>query len=98
MLTVDDIIAMKNQKNSPFGNRYTWFFMNIENDLISKSNGPNRVKSFLSDYDYGAKLYVVHQFMRTNDVLASDLFHILELDVEDTFLENKYVDELVDYF
>lgn len=95
MSTVDDIIAMKNQKMLPFENKYKWFFMSIENDLVRESDGENRVKSFLSDYDYKAKLYIVHQFMNLNDQIGTQLFDLLDIDSEHTFLEDKYADELV---
>ena len=98
MLTVDDIIALKDLEHPPFGTSYNWFFVTIENDLISKLNGADRAKHFLRNYDYKAKLYVVHQFMKVNDELANDLFRVLDLDTENTLLENKYVDELVEFF
>ena len=98
MRTVEDIIAFKEQEHPMFGNSYNWFFMTIQNDLVSKLNGSVRVKDFLSDYDYKAKLYVVHQMRKINHELAYELFLALDLDSENTFLENKYVDELVEDF
>lgn len=98
MITVDDIIKWKEQGCPPFENRYIWFFLNIENDLISKFDGENRVKIFLSDYDYKAKLYIVHQFVVINYELGKQLFSLLEIDNDNTFLETKYSDELLKHF
>lgn len=95
MVTIDDIIAMKKQKMSPYENKYNWFFLNIENDLINKSDGKKRVKSFLSEYDDQARLYVVHQFMKFNNAIGNELFDVLELDRDNTFLDKKYTQELL---
>lgn len=98
MATIDDIIEMKNGESDMFGTTYTWFFVTIENDLISKLDGQNRVKFFLKDYDYKARLYVVYQFMKVNPELGNELFQVLELNVDNTFLDDKYFDELVNFF
>lgn len=96
MATVEDIIKMKNLQMAPFENKYKWFFLNIENDLLSSR--PGKVKYLLNEYDYQAKLYVVHQFIEVNENLGNELFTLLELDVENTFMEKKYIDEMVSYF
>jgi len=96
LITIEDIIAMKDTTIIPFGNMYRWFFMRIEDELISKTNGEERVKIIMQDYDYMAKLYVVHQFMKIDEDLGNKLFRILELDINNTFLEDKYAKELVD--
>lgn len=97
MTTIKELIAMKKEKNMPFGTQYRWLIQTIENDLASKSNGVERVQQLLSDYDYSARLFIVHQFVHIGeDQLAHELFSMLELDSEKTFLEDKYAAELVD--
>lgn len=97
MKTIEDIIVMKKENMIPFDNKYKWFFLNIENDLISKSGGKERVKSFLSGYDYQAKLYVVHQLMEINSAIGNQLFDVLELDRENTFLDENYTQEILSF-
>lgn len=97
MKTINDVISMKKKKNRHFGTQYRWLIKNIENDLISKSNGSEKVPQLLSDYDETAKVFIVHQFMNIGEEqLARELLSALEIDVENTLLENKYVDELLD--
>lgn len=97
MITINDVIAMKKEKNIPFGTQFRWLIQTVENDLISKLDGKERVCQLLAEYDYSAKLFIVHQFFHLGEEnIANDLFSILELDSEKTFLEDKYVDELVD--
>ena len=39
---------MKNNKMSPFGNQYEFFFATLENYYIAKMNGKERIKIELS--------------------------------------------------
>jgi len=97
MITIKELIAMKKEKNVPFGTQYRYLIQTIENDLVSKSNGVERVQQLLLDYDDSARLFIVHQFVHIGeDKLAHDLLSMLELDPKNTFLEDKYVSELVD--
>jgi hypothetical protein len=96
-ITIDQLIEMKEQKMIPFGNRYEFLIMKIEDDLLSKFDGEERVKSDLKDYEYKAKLFIVHQFARLKkDNIVDQLFEILSLDKSDTLLEDKYADELLE--
>lgn len=53
----------------------------------------------MKDFDYDAKLYIVHQFMKAGKIDAgNELFGILQLDRNKTFLDNKYSKELLDNF
>ena len=96
MFTIEEILEMKNQPMSPFSNKYKWLFEQIENELVSKSNGEYRVKEFLKNYDEKAKLYIVHQFFNVNIEIGNQLIEILEIKSDNTFLEEKYVNELLD--
>lgn len=97
MITISDVIAMKTKKHIPFGTQYKWLFMTIEDNLISKSNGSERVRQMLSEYDALAKVYILHQFIRLDgEAIVRELLSIFEIDSEGTFLEDKYADELID--
>lgn len=97
MNTIDDIVIMKKEKQIPFGNQFRWLIMEIENNLISKSNGQERVKDLLNDYDEKAKLFIVRQFFyMKEEKLGNELLSILGLDKEKSFLEDRYIDELID--
>ncbi|SHJ80002.1 hypothetical protein SAMN02745751_03404 [Dethiosulfatibacter aminovorans DSM 17477] len=96
-MTINDVIAMKQEKNVPFGNQYRWLILTIENDLISKTDGENRVRQLLAEYDYEARLFIVHQFFHIGEnQLGNELFSVLDLDPEKTILEDKHINELVD--
>ncbi|WP_367912946.1 hypothetical protein [Bacillus pumilus] len=96
-ITIDQLIEMKEQKMIPFGTRYNFLIMNIENDLLSKSDGEARVKNLLADYEDKAKLFIVYQFMKLrNEHIANQLVEILSIDKSDTFLEDKYASELLE--
>lgn len=96
-ITIDQLIEMKEQKATPFGTRYNFLIMNIENDLLSKFDGEARVKSLLADYEDKAKLFIVFQFIKLrNEHIANQLVEILSIDKSDMFLEDKYTVELLD--
>lgn len=98
MTTIKDIISWK-EKDHMFGNYYIFFFSNIENNLTSKYNGIDRINQDLVDFDYDAKLYIVHQFMNAGKIdLANELFTILHLDPNKTLLVDEYNKELIDNF
>ncbi|MFS0991481.1 hypothetical protein [Enterococcus casseliflavus] len=99
MTTINDVISWKHEPNEKFGSHYIFFFVNTENNLISKSNGADRINQDLKDFDYDAKLYIVHQFMKAGKIDAgNELFGILQIDSNKTFLDNKYSKELLDNF
>lgn len=95
MKTIDDIIEMKNINMRPFKNKYIWLFKKIEDDLLSKSNGRERVQNMLGEYDYKAKLYIVYQIMYINSKLGHELYGILDIQKNNTFIEDKYIDEII---
>lgn len=97
MITIDDVIVMKKERNIPYGTQYRWLIEIIENDLRTKSNGDEWVLDLLADYEKAAKLFIVHQFRYIGKTkLANELFTILDLDPEDAELDDKYLNELVD--
>lgn len=97
MITITDVIAMKNENNILFETNYQWLLQTIENYLISKSNGIEQVKQLLSDYDYCARVFIVHQFQHFGkEQLAMELTNVLEINFTSTILEDRYVEELID--
>ena len=55
MKTLIDLQELKNKPMSSFSNAYVYLVKDIQNDLISKSNGMERVKSKLSCWDAEAR-------------------------------------------
>lgn len=86
--TIKDIIEMKKNKMSPFENQYIWFFQNLENNAISKSNGVKRNVTVLNDFDQEAQEYIIHQLYIMNKQAASDL--IGELSLKEPFVSDEY--------
>ena len=55
MKTIFDLHELKNKQMTPFRNAYDFLILDIQNDLISKSDGMERAKSKLSAWDSEAK-------------------------------------------
>lgn len=97
MLHVEDIIKMKQKNMLPFESAYVWFFRGIEHTLLSKRNGAERVAKQLSEYDKKAQVYIVHQIHNMNPALTDTILTLCGLSISDTFLENEYARELMDW-
>ncbi len=103
MITVEELIEMKNQEMSPFSNKYVWLILTIEDSLIAKSNPEARINQLLKQYNFDdkAKLMIVHQFFKVGHQSAEELYNIFGFEnytEEQTFLEDKYANELLDKF
>jgi len=97
MITVKELIEMKKKKMIPFGNQYRWLIMRIEDDLISKLDGADRVKQMLKDYDEQAQLFIISQIsLIGKPELAMEIASIIKFDFEKTTLGGEYTKELVD--
>ena len=59
LMTVKHLEKMKNTVTTHFSNAYNSLLMNLENNLISKSNGEQRNKALLSDYDDEAQQQIL---------------------------------------
>ena len=81
MKTLADLNELKNKPARPFPNAYVHLIRDIQNDLISKSDGMERAKSKLSDWNKEAKEEIkvavleefegMYDFVRNNsDVLV----------------------------
>lgn len=60
---------MKNNKMSPFGNQYEFFFATLEDYYIAKMNGKERIKTELSKWDSEAQKEIVNILA---DIIESD--------------------------
>ncbi|MDT2850192.1 hypothetical protein P7H60_13640 [Vagococcus carniphilus] len=102
MVTADNLIKMKKQNHDVFGDLYTATILDIENFLVSKSDAERRINlRYGKMLDEKAKLMIVHQFFKVEHEYANDLYSIFGFDnltEEQTFLEDKYANELLDNF
>lgn len=102
MITADDLVKMKTQKHNTFEDSYTATILDIENFLVSKSNPKERILLRYGDLlDEKAKLMIVHQFFKVNHQSAEELYAIFGFEnytEEQTFLEDKYANELLSNF
>ena len=71
MKTLKEIEEMKLIKTTPFGSQYDFFFHNLENNYISKSDGLNRIKAELMYWDIEAQRYIATKLI--NQILASGI-------------------------
>ena len=60
---------MKNNKMSPFGNQYEFFFATLEDYYIAKMDGKERIKTELSKWDSETQKEIVNILA---DIIESD--------------------------
>jgi len=77
MKTLNDLINMTNIKCQPFENQYNYLFLRLEDYYISKSDGINRIKAELSNWDDEAQNYIINNLI---NMLVNENY---DLDVED---------------
>lgn len=73
---------MKNNKMSPFGNQYEFFFVTLENYYIAKMNGKERIKIELSKWDSEAQKEIVNilaNIIESDGLIGFDRNDILSL-------------------
>lgn len=73
---------MKNNKMSPFGNQYEFFFATLENYYIAKMNGKERIKIELSKWDSEAQKEIVNilaKIIESDGLIGFDRNDILSL-------------------
>lgn len=61
MKTLSDLEQMKNQKAIPFENAYEFLIERLVDFYIAKSNGIDRIKSELSEWDSDAKEEIIRE-------------------------------------
>ena len=80
--TLKDLNDMKNNKMSPFGNQYEFFFATFEDYYIAKMDGKERIKTELSKWDSEAQKEIVCKLadiIETNNMIGFDRNEILSL-------------------
>ncbi|MFU7538762.1 hypothetical protein [Enterococcus casseliflavus] len=98
MTTIEDIISWKKVPKL-ISTYYKIFFMSLENNLISKSDGERRVKKDLADFDSGAKNYIIMQFLKADkEDLAQEIANILNIDINEIDLDESYLEDMLDSF
>lgn len=73
---------MKNNKMSPFGNQYEFFFATLKNYYIAKMNGKERIKIELSKWDSEAQKEIVNilaNIIESDGLIGFDRNDILSL-------------------
>ena len=78
--TIENIVEMKNHTNNFGISSYDWFFNELENNHISKSDGAKRNVSIVEGYDEEAKAYIIHQLFYINSDAANELKKELKID------------------
>lgn len=95
LLTIENILEMKNHENNLGVNSYEWFFMNLENNWISKTNGTKRNKAIIEGYDYEAIHYIIVQLHYVSNEAALDLMK--ELGMVESNISKEYYEQIVEY-
>ena len=67
--TLKDLNDMKNNKMSPFGNQYEFFFATLEDYYIAKMDGKERIEAELSNWDSEAQKEIV---CKLADIIEAD--------------------------
>lgn len=94
MKTIKDIISLKSQPHNIFPDQYSALFLSLENYFISKSDRESAIRSIVNDYDYKARLFIYYQLDVMIEHEKSELFEILSLTMDDTFLAQEYYNEI----
>lgn len=80
--TLKDLNDMKNNKMSPFGNQYEFFFATLEDYYIAKMDGKERIKTELSKWDSEAQKEIVNilaDIIESDELIGFDRNEILSL-------------------
>ena len=71
---------MKNNKMSPFGNQYEFFFATLENYYIAKMNGKERIKIELSNSEAQKEIVnILANIIESDGLIGFDRNDILSL-------------------
>lgn len=88
---VKEIVQWKEDKNQFGIDGYTWFFIELENNYLSKINGTQRNASIIKTHDFEKEAieFIIHQLFIINQDAASEL--IDEMELKEPFIsdENK---------
>ena len=87
VLSVEDIIEMREDTNDFGINGYQWLFNNLENNYISKMNGTDRNTHILKDYDREAQEFIIHQLFHINSDAAYELMK--KMNISEPFVSDE---------
>lgn len=91
--TVEGIIDMKNYTNNLGVNVYDWFFIELENNYVSKLGGTKRNIPIVEKYDEEAKAYIILQLFYINKNAANELMK--ELKIVEPFVSNENYNHII---
>ena len=100
-MTADDLIQLKQQPHDTLDNQYIALLKELEFYLTSSTDPTASIQEKTGAYDLKAKLILVHQFFTAKPHIANDLYLCLgleDLTEEETFIEDKYADALIETF
>ena len=63
MKTITDLEKMKTQEYRPFSNAYDGLMATLEDYYIAKSNGVERIKAALNDWDRESQIQIVNHLI-----------------------------------
>ena len=76
-LTLKHILDMKEHTNNLGINVYQFFFMNLENNFLSKMNGTKRNLDILKDYDKETQEFIILQLAHVREEATVELMNEL---------------------
>ena len=82
MKTLKDLKEMKNESCIPFGTQYEYFFAGLEDYYIAKSDGVERIKVELKNWDKEAQFFIVNELanrISESGIMEFDKKEILSL-------------------
>lgn len=93
-LGVEQILSGKDGVNQFGISGYDWFFMELENNHLSKLDGTKRNLSIVEKYDEEAQVYIIYQLSVVNEDAANNLIKELNLDFDSLSLSDDYQKEI----
>lgn len=88
-LGLSHIVEMKDHTNNLGINAYDFFFMNLENNFLSKSNGTERNLGILKDYDIETQEFIIVQLAHVREEAAAELMRKLGIKKVSVAEENQ---------
>lgn len=92
-LGIADVVEMKNHTNNLGINGYDYFFMDLENNFLSKLNGTERNLGILRNYNKEAQEFIILQLAHVREEAAAELMNKLGIKRISIAKENqKHID------
>jgi len=71
MKTLKDLNEMKLKKEDRFGNQYNYFLQTLENYYITRTDGTERIKAELKNWDKDAQVFILNEL--SNMIIESGI-------------------------